>query len=428
MTSSQDWSQEQELDGNSMNQSGARLSLLILSAINLFNYLDRFLSSSTKDLIIEDLGLTDTQSSVPLTCFVFVYMFASPVFGSLSDYGWSRKKLLAFGIGIWSFATVSTFFARSFEMLLLTRMAVGIGEASYGVIAPTIIADLFHPATRNKALTIFNVAMPFGSAFGFLLGGVIGQAYGWNYAFLICGLPGLLLVFLIYYIEDPGKGIYEPAPAKPTLSFFETMALWKNNHNYMMAVLGNIFLTFGMGALVDWSPTFMTRKFDLSLSSVGTMIGGITVVTGIVGGVTGSIIGDWAKKYTKQAYFAVSGIGVIIASICAVISIHSESYELALVILFIGEIAVWWQTGLINATIANSIDANVRARAFGMQVLLIHILGDAISPTIVGYISDNTNLQYALNAVPLSFFLAGVTWLVAWRFVKEHEKHTKLTV
>ena len=181
-------------------------ALLVLALINLLNYLDRFVVSAlAESLKRSELQLTDTQLGLLMTGFVVVYMLASPLFGRLGDRG-PRPRLVALGVFIWSLATVLAGFAGSFIALFLARAVVGIGEAAYGTIAPSLLADLYPRSQRGRVLAIFFAAIPIGSALGYVLGGLVNHALGWQAAFFIAGAPGLLLASLCLKLPDPPRG------------------------------------------------------------------------------------------------------------------------------------------------------------------------------------------------------------------------------
>ena len=262
--------------------------------------------------------------------------------------------------------------------------------------------------------------MPFGAALGFILGGVIGQYLGWQYAFLLCGAPGLIVMFLICIIKDPGVGIYDPDMGTKA-SFCQDLWDLMRNVNFVFIVIGNVFLNFGLGALADWLPTFMYRTYnETSLATSGLIVGVVTVVCGIGGSILGSFLGDYTKEFTRQSYFMVSGFGVIIASIFSGLCfILTPSMWIFVIFLFLAEMALWFPAGLIMTHVANSTGLTVRARAFGLVIFFNHILGDAIAPSIIGYISDKTSLWLAVSSIPLIFLIGGITWIIAWRCAEE---------
>ncbi|HEY7574404.1 MAG TPA: MFS transporter, partial [Thermoanaerobaculia bacterium] len=194
------------------SRRGARWGLAVLTFINLFNYLDRFVVSSlVESLRHSELALNDRQLGWLASAFVIVYMLTSPLFGWLGDRG-RRPMLLAIGVAVWSAATALGGFARSFAALFASRAAVGIGEGAYGTIAPSMLADLFALERRGRAFATFFAAIPIGSAAGYILGGLVEARLGWRAAFFIAGVPGLLLALLCLTLKDPVRGGMEGAP------------------------------------------------------------------------------------------------------------------------------------------------------------------------------------------------------------------------
>src|SRR5438128_1434125 len=193
--------------------SAARFAIVILTAMNLLNYIDRYVASAVKESFKRELHFTDFQTSAPFTGLIIVYMLTSPVFSSLADR-FSRKRLIATGVALWSLATAAAAWATGFFTFLLARSLVGVGEAAYATISPAMISDYYPPARRNRMLTIFYVAIPVGAALGYELGGLMGQAYGWRAAFLIVGLPGLLAALLVLLVREPVRGAFDPGPPR----------------------------------------------------------------------------------------------------------------------------------------------------------------------------------------------------------------------
>lgn len=190
----------------------AKTALAVLTLINLFNYLDRYVVASlVESLKKAPLFLSDTQLGSLMTGFVVVYMLTSPIFGTLGDRR-GRPRLLALGVGIWSLATALGGLARSFAGLFAARAAVGVGEAAYGTIAPALLADHFTVDKRGRVFAVFFAAIPIGSAAGYMLGGLMDQRFGWRAAFFVAGLPGLLLALLCLGLKDPKRGAKDESP------------------------------------------------------------------------------------------------------------------------------------------------------------------------------------------------------------------------
>src|SRR5437764_11715999 len=194
------------------SQRAARYALAVLTFINLFNYLDRWVVAAVVESIKKsELHLSDTQLGFIGTGFIVVYTLTSPLFGALGDRK-SRPPLIALGVAVWSVATSLAGFARGFLSLFVARSTVGVGEAAYGTIAPALLADSFPIERRGRVLSVFFAAIPIGSAAGYILGGLVDQHFGWRAAFWIAGAPGLLLALLVLAVKDPPRGAHDAAP------------------------------------------------------------------------------------------------------------------------------------------------------------------------------------------------------------------------
>lgn len=403
-------------EGKKPSVEGAMFAVVVLTAMNLLNYIDRWVPSAVKDLFKEDLKLTDTQTSLPLSAFIIVYMIASPVFGSLADRA-PRKVLIAAGVAIWSLATAAAAFADGFATLLVARAAVGIGEAAYATIAPAILADYFPPERRNRIFTIFYIATPVGSAIGFVLGGVLGEHWGWRAAFLAVGLPGLLVALLALVMRDPPRGQFdlESAPPPP---WGEALRQLARNSRYLYTVAGYVLVTFATGGIADWFATYLSRHRGFELAEAGGTIGQASVIGGIAGTALGGLLADRLKNRVSEPYLLVSAVAMFPAAALAGVALYVVETPAAIVVsITAAQVFLWMYNAPVNALLVNAVDAGMRARAFGLSILAIHLLGDVLSPPLIGAISDATdgNLPLALVLVPAFIALGGVVWLVGWR-------------
>src|SRR3989442_3715142 len=189
----------------------ARVGLVVLTFINLFNYLDRWIVAAlAESMKHSELHLSDTQLGALMTGFLIVYMLAAPVFGSLGDTR-SRNRLLSMGVAIWSLATALAGFARNYAGLFAARAAVGIGEAAYGTISPALLADYFPRQQRGRVFAIFFAAIPIGSALGYIVGGLGDHYFVWRQAFFVAGVPGLVLAALAVLLYEPPRGVQDSA-------------------------------------------------------------------------------------------------------------------------------------------------------------------------------------------------------------------------
>ena len=405
--------------------AGAGSALLILTALNLLNYIDRYVPSAVKELVKVDLNLTDTQTALPLTSFVWVYMLASPIFGSLADRV-SRPKLIAAGVLLWSLATAGAAFCTSFTSFLIARSLVGVGEAAYATLAPAMLSDLYPADRRNAILTRFYIAIPVGSALGFVLGGVVGNHYGWQAAFLVAGLPGIIAAAFAWRLPDPPRAVSASEPAAPQPSWGSALRTLAVNRPFVTAVAGYTAVTFASGALADWYPSYLHRSLGMDVGRAGLVVGGTAVLGGIGGTIVGGLLGDRLQGRTRQPYLALSAGSMTLAVLFTAGSLLLRTEAAVIACILCAQFFMWCYNGPINAMIANATGSALRARAFALSILTIHLFGDSISPTIVGRISDllaaagkGEPLALALWLVPIAMATGAAIWAWGWRRLPE---------
>lgn len=393
-----------------------RYALAVLTFINLFNYLDRWVVAAVVESIKKsELHLTDTQLGLVGTGFIFVYTIVSPVFGTLGDRR-SRPPLIALGVALWSIATALAGFARGFASLFIARSAVGVGEAAYGTIAPALLADTFPLQQRGRVLAAFFAAIPIGSAAGYVLGGLVDQHYGWRAAFWIAGAPGLLLSVLVLFVFDPPRGIHDEGVQTSTEPGLRTYLRLLRNAPYILTVLGYAAYTFALGGLAFWMPAFLERSRGMPRSEATVTFGVIALITGFVGTFAGGWLGDYFLRWTKQSYLWVSGISTLLAAPVAYVALSNPNRSVYLPAIVIAEVLIFMSTGPVNSAIINAVAPGERATALGLSVFVMHFLGDIPSPPLIGIMSDATSLERAFLIVPIAIVIGGMIWTFgAWR-------------
>ncbi len=400
---------------------GAHRALGLLLAINLFNYIDRYVLAAVEPEIRKAFFAADDPAAMAktgslATAFLLSYMIMAPLFGWLADR-FSRWKLIGACVILWSLATAGSGFAATFALLLTTRLLVGVGEAGYGPSAPTVIADLFPAAVRGRILSYFYMAIPVGSALGFVIGGQLAAAYGWRWAFYAVAVPGIVLGLLCFLMREPARGAADGAPPpkhKTTLSDY--LALFRNR-SYVLNTAAMTAMTFAIGGLSFWVPAYI---FDFrkagSLEQVNLVFGGITVVAGLLATLSGGMLGDRLQKRYGGAYFLVSGAGMFL-SFPFVVAMLYTPFPAAWALLFFAIFFLFFNTGPANAAIVNVTPAPIRATAFALNIFLIHALGDAISPPLIGAIAGRSNLNTAFLMVASVMLVASLFWLLGMRFL-----------
>jgi MFS family permease len=391
-------------------------ALAVLTAINLLNYLDRYVVSALFESLRADLWLTDTRLGLLGTGFIVVYMIASPFFGVVGDRR-GRPALLALGVGVWSVATVLSGFARGYWTLLAARAAVGIGEAAYGTISPGLLADHYGPDRRGRAYAFFFSAIPIGAALGYAVGGLVDRNLGWRAAFFVAGAPGLLLALACLRLSDPPRGAAERGWAiSGAGGIAATYRRFLANRPYVLTVLGYAAYTFAVGGMSWWMPAFLERTRGVPRTVATVQFGAIVVMTGFLGTFGGGYLADALRKRLKEADLWVCGVSALAAVPAAVVAFTTWRPGLYLVALVLAQLLLFASTGPVNAAIVAEIPPAERASAMAMSILAIHLLGDVPSPWLIGFISDLTSLGRAVLIVPVAILAAGAIWTyAAWR-------------
>jgi MFS family permease len=405
----------------------ARFGLAVLTLINLLNYLDRFVVSAlVESLKRSEMRLSDTQLGWLATGFILVYMGTAPLFGGLGDRG-RRPRIVAAGVAIWSLATGLGGFARSFIWLFVARAAVGIGEAAYGTISPSLLADYFPRSQRGRVFALFNAAIPIGSAAGFILGGLVDRRFGWRAAFFVAGFPGLALAWLASRLTDPPRGLHDReaagAPGGEVGAAMDggggRLAVYLDllrNRPYVLTVLGYAIYTFGLGALAFWSPAFLERERGMSHVEATVTFGAIVVATGFVGTFIGGWLGDYLLRRWRQAYLWVSGVATLAAAPFAMVAFVASSRAVYMPAMVLAEVLLFVSTGPVNSAVVDVVRPDRRATAVALSIFAIHLLGDVPSPPLIGWVSDQSSLARAFLILPFAFAAGGLVWLyAAWR-------------
>ncbi len=390
----------------------ARSAFGVLLVINLLNYLDRQILYALLPLIKAEFSLSDARLGALGSAFMLVYMCAAPPIGYWADRS-SRTRWIASGVALWSLATLLSGRAANYAQLFLARAAVGIGESCYGSVSPSFIAEYCPPERRARVLAMFSMAIPVGSALGYILGGLVGRQLGWRNAFFIAGLPGLLLAALALRLRDPRTGSSLPNDPPPSLGEYLSL---KDNPRYVSCTLAMAAMTFGMGALAVWMPTFYNRVWGMDVGQSGTLFGAVTVLAGLLGSLAGGWLADRALKFTPNAYFLVSGIGLLAAVPLGFAAVLSRNFPAAVAALFAAETCGFLNMGPLNAVIVSSTEPRFRSMAFAANIFIIHALGDAVSPAVIGRISDAAGLSNALLVAVGFLGLSGALCFLGTRF------------
>ena len=389
---------------------GAATALLLLTLLNFVNYIDRYILPGVQESIKTEFHVSDAAIGSLTFWFFFAYMFAAPLTGWLGDV-LPRKPLIVSCAVLISAVNILTGTVHTFDSLLLRHAVLGIGEASLGIFAPALLSDYYPPEDRNRVLTIFYVAIPVGAALGYLIGEVIGAKFGWRIPFYVSAIPGLLIALLVLLLlKEPERGASEGG-ASVNHTESKTSPLRRglslaSNPAYLYAALGMAAITFSLGGISAWMPTFLQRS-GYSPSTVGLTLGAITATTGLGGTAAGGWLAQLWLRRNPRALYLVSAWSALLTLPFGVICFFGPraamlpALALAMFCIFLG-------TGPLNAAIVNAVPAAVRATAIAVELFLIHALGDTPSPWLIGVVSDRTNLATGLGCTLVTMLIATV--------------------
>jgi len=393
-----------------------RTALALLTALNLLNYIDRSVLFAVQDLVKAEFHRSDAAFGLLTSVFFVFYMCAAPFMGPLS-VRFSRKSVIVAGALVWSGATLLTAVTTNFRELLIRHTLVGIGEASFVILSPIFVADMFAEDKRGRVMGIFYLAIPVGTALGYLIGGLMGPKYGWRTPFYIGAAPGVLLALLLLFIPEPRLGQFDPPEKGPERDTLKSLA---RNPAFLTATFGMAMMTFALGGLQVWMPTFLHRVHSYSLLDANLLFGASTIFNGIFASLAGGWISDWLLRRTRSAHYLVSAVslGLGIPAMCFALFASGKAMVIG---IFLAEFLLLLNTGPLNAAVINSVGPHVRAAALAVNIFIFHLLGDVPSAYLIGYASDRYSLRLAFLGPVITIALSSAILLYGARFAPEVE-------
>jgi MFS family permease len=383
---------------------GAGYALALLIGINLFNYIDRYVLAAVEPEIRASLlapGDPNAQGKTGLlsSAFLLSFMAAAPLFGWLAGR-YARWPLIAVGVTLWTVASGACGLASTFGMLLVTRCFVGVGEGAYGPVAPTLLSDLYPVATRGRVMAWFYMAIPFGGALGYALGGQINAMAGWRWAFYVVVPPGLLLGAWAFLMRDPPQGGADALTGPPRRATLWECRILIRTPSFVLNTLGMAAMSFATGVLAFWMPAYLRCEKVGAVYGIAptTVFGLITAAGGLTATLAGGMAGDALRGRFPGSYFLVSAAGLLISAPGMVLFL-CVPFPWAWIFVFVTVFFLFFNTGPTNTILANVSHPAMRATAFAVNILAIHLLGDVISPPLVGTLADGLNRQAVVRVV-----------------------------
>ncbi len=443
-------------DEASSAQPGARAALALLLLINLFNYLDRYVLAAVVPLIKKSffgehgegagagpvlqpfldwcqtsLHFTPKDALLGLlsTAFMVMYMIGAPIFARLAERH-RRWLLIGIGVVLWSLASGASGLAATFGVLLLTRCLVGVGEAAYGPVAPALISDYYPVKVRGQVLAWFYMAIPVGTALGYMFGEQIAasglsdwagshlgiQAEGWRWAFFLVVAPGVALGILSGFHRDPVRGQADHVAPEPTRRLhWRDYGVLLRTPSYVFCTLGMTAMTFAMGGMAFWMPYYL-EGLPGAPESPTTVFGGITVAAGLSGTLLGGLLGDKLRGRFGGSYFLVSGVAMLLG-FPLFLAVLRAPFPWIWLLIFLTCFCLFFNTGPTNTILANVTHPAMRSAGFALTIFVIHAFGDAISPFVIGILSDRYSLPFGFQVMGFMFLVSGVLWLLGARYL-----------
>jgi MFS transporter, Spinster family, sphingosine-1-phosphate transporter len=372
------------------NDLQPRTALIVLTALNLLNYADRNVLFAVQPLVQDEFHLSNAQIGYLTSAFLGFYMIAAPFVGPLADR-YSRKVIIVVGALFWSALTLLTAVTHTYTELLIRHTLVGVGEATFVTIAPTFVADLFAERVRGRILGVFYLAIPVGSAAGYLLGGYLAPHHGWRFPFYIAAAPGFLLALTVMFLKEPERGQFDSL--KETSERGTILGLARNPA-FLTSTLGMAFMTFSLGGIQVWMPKFLFSERGYTLEGANFAFGIIIVVDGILAALAGGWLGDYLLKRMKSSYYLISAASMLLGIPVMIVALFARG-RVMIPAIGVAAFFLLLNTAPLNAAVINSVGAHIRATALAVNIFIIHILGDVPSPTMMGWVADRRSLQAA---------------------------------
>ena len=386
-------------DSASAARRRANYALAVIFIVTMLNFLDRQVISIVAEPIKRDLGLSDTQLGLMtgLSFAVFYTTLAIPL-AALADR-WNRSRIIGIAIAVWSLMTVLCGLAGNFVQLFLARVGVGIGEAGSAPASHSLIADLFPPERRAGALGIMGAAVPVGAFLAYAGGGYVTEMFSWRVAFMLAGLPGILIALLIWFtVPDPRGKVSLAKAFQPVAGFY-----------------GGLFV----------------RVHGMNYGELGWKLGVMVGITGGFGAWFGGKVGDMIGKRDPVLPLLVSGLVLLIAAPGMIAAIYAGNANLAIVLLGFPTFAATFYFGPSFAAVQALASDRTRAMAVAIYLMVAGLIGLGLGPVFVGGLSDYfaggdrdleaSALQKALMVLALFNLWAGFHYWRVWTWMKRKQ-------
>lgn len=404
-------------------------ALGLLMIVYVLNFLDRTIIFILFPPIKEEFNFSDTQLALlGTTSFVIFYTVLGIPFGRIADKG-SRTKLIAVGLAVWSLFSGLTGFAWDFWSMFFCRVMVGVGEATLGPAAISLLADYFPASKRATVTSIYSMGIAIGAGFAALFGGYLSQI-GWRESFFIVGFPGVLLAVFVYLLREPERksqiateGNYSSSDWKKLLS----------NKTFLAVCIGYALYGLATNSLSIWGATYLSRIYNFPLPQIGYWIGILTLAAGIPATLFGGVIADWFRLKFNGGRMIYGAILAFLSLVLWLLILFSDNFYLIIPLGFILIFTALAWLGAAAADVTEIAGANLRGLAVAIFFFAVNITAYLIGSNIIGKLNDIAGIvtnpatkitenaemmRYTLLVCPLACLLGGLLLLFGSRLAK----------
>ncbi len=373
------------------NQSrGSWFALWVLFGINAMNFYDRQILAAVTEPIRKEWMLSDTEMGTLGTAFTLIYAAVGVPLGRLSD-SWSRKKLLSIGVTVWSLLTAASGLATNFATLFVSRLGVGVGEASCAPAANSLIGDLFPARKRAVALSIFMLGLPLGIFLSLRLSGVIAHAYGWREAFYFACIPGLVLALLVLKIPEPHRGAAEEHQSAGRQRAGSPYWVVLGIPTIMWIIVSGALHNFNMYAINSFLPAFLMRSHLLSLKEATNVSSIVLGAVGVIGLLGGGWAADRLSRTRADGRLLLSSVTMLVAAPCIYFALKQPPGATVgfMVLMGTGSMLMFVYYSCVYAAIQDVIEPALRGTAMALYFFAMYVLGASLGPVGTGMLSDH---------------------------------------
>ena len=381
--------------------------LAVLALINFVNFAARLVFPALIPLLRNLLNVSDAQLGSLQTRLLVVLAIASIPFGFLADR-YSRKAIIALGIFFWSAATFAGGFAGSFMALLVARSFVGLGEAAYAPAAQSMISGAFPQERRAFAQAIFALGMLLGGAFGQEIGGIVGVRYGWQTALFVVAIAGVFPAIALFWIQEPPRG-----PRSEVVPLAKILSV----PAFLSMIAGGICITFASVSIIAWAIDFAVNYKSFTVREASVTLSIIGLASAIVGVLCGGFVADRLQKRFPYGRLIAIGMALLLATPFLLLAIQSEEQKTVLIALFIAGFFMSWYHGPVTAVIHDMMPRRAHSTSIGVYMFATQLIG-GLGPEVIGKISDQRDLQVALQIAAAVLVCGALLMLLVIHFIR----------